>query len=392
MKYVFIEGSAGVSGDMLLGALLDLGVPAKEFKKAMARLKLPVAIGVHRVQRGAMNGLKVDVRLTKAETQARTYADVESLVRKSPFSAPVKERSLAVFKALFKAEAKVHGRPFREAHLHEAGADDALVDVVGACFLLERLDIGKVLASALNVGSGWVKSAHGALPVPPPAVAELLKGIPVYSAWADQEMVTPTGAALLSVLVERFIPVPELCYERVGYGAGSRDLPGFSNILRVFFGRAEKLKASAPLYIIETNIDDASPQLLAAFVDKALELGALDATLTPVVMKKGRLASKLTLLAELDKIEELIAGVFRETTSIGVRYFPVERRVLDRSLTTVKVAGEPVAVKISRFEGRTITVQPEFSDCRKAAKKKGLPVKEVQRRALEEYWEKTGRE
>jgi uncharacterized protein (TIGR00299 family) protein len=391
MKYIYLDGSAGASGDMLLGALLDLGVPVETFKKAMARLKLPVTIGVRRVQRGAMNGLKVDVRPTRTRSAARTYSDIEGLVKDSLFSARVKERSLAVFKALFKAEAKVHGRPFRDAHLHEAGADDALVDVVGACFLLEWLDIGKVLASALNVGSGWVKTSHGVLPVPPPAVAELLKGIPLYSAWADQEMVTPTGAALLSILVERFLPLPELCYERIGCGAGSRDLVGFSNILRAFFGSEEKLKAPTPLYIIETNIDDASPQLLAGFLEKALELGALDATLTPVVMKKGRLASKLTLLAGLDKIEGLITGIFRETTSIGVRYFPVERRVLDRSLTTIKVAGEPVAVKVSRFEGKTITVQPEFSDCRKAAKKKSLSVREVQRRALEEYWRKRGR-
>jgi hypothetical protein len=202
-------------------------------------------------------------------------------------------------------------------------------------------------------------------------------------------MVTPTGAALISTLADQFVSLPELCYERIGYGAGSRDLPGFSNILRVFYGRADRLPPSRRLYIIEANIDDASPQLLAAFLDKALELGAQDATLTPVVMKKNRLASKLTLLAELGKIEDLIAGVFRETTSIGVRYFPVERRVLDRSLTKIRVAGEPVAVKVSRFEGRTVTAQPEFSDCQKAAKKKGLPLKEIQRRAVEEYWKKT---
>jgi hypothetical protein len=392
MKYVYIDGSAGASGDMLLAGLLDLGVPAAEFKKAVARLKLPVELSVRRVQRGGLSGLKVDVRLKIKKSPARKYADVEGVIKKSPFPAMVKEKSLAVFASLFKAEAKVHGRPFRDAHLHEAGADDALVDVLGCCFLLDRLGIKRILSSPLNVGSGWVETSHGVLPVPPPAVAELLKGIPVYSAWVDREMVTPTGAALISTLADQFVSLPELCYERIGYGAGSRDLPGFSNILRVFYGRAERLQPSRRLYIIEANIDDASPQLLAAFLDKALELGAQDATLTPVVMKKGRLASKLTLLAELGKIEDLIAGVFRETTSIGVRYFPVERRVLDRSLTKIRVAGEPVAIKVSRFEGRTVTAQPEFSDCQRAAKKKGLPLKEIQRRAVEEYWKKKGQE
>jgi hypothetical protein len=182
-----------------------------------------------------------------------------------------------------------------------------------------------------------------------------------------------------------------MCYERLGYGAGARDLPGFSNVLRAFGGRAETLRAEGRIYVIEANIDDASPQVLAAFLDKALELGALDAHLTPVVMKKGRLASKLTLLAEIDRIEGLIAGVFRETTSIGVRFFPVERRVLDRCSEVLKVAGQPVAVKVSRFEGRTVTVQPEFSDCQKAARKSGLALREIQRRALEEYWKKRGR-
>ena len=391
MNTVYIDGSAGASGDMLLGALLDLGYPAEEFQKAIARLKLPVRIRVRRVQRGAMNGLKVDVTLTRPETPGRKYADVERVIGRSPFSGQVKKKSLAVFCALFKAEAKVHGQSFRNTHLHEAGADDALVDVVGVCYLLERLGIEKVYSSALNVGSGWVQTSHGVLPVPPPAVAELLKGLPVYSAWAEAELVTPTGAALLSVLAERFLSFPQICYERLGYGAGARDLPGFSNVLRAFGGRVETHRPAGRVYIIEANVDDASPQVLAAFLDKALKLGALDAHLTPVVMKKGRLASKLTLLAEVDKMEGLIAGVFRETTSIGVRYFPVERRVLDRSSLALKVAGQPVAVKVSRFEGETVTVQPEFSDCQKAARKSGLALREVQRRALEEYWTKRGR-
>lgn len=385
MKYLYLDGSAGLSGDMLLGALLDLGVSPAAFKKDMARLKLPVTIRVRRVRRGALSGMKVDVAIRGKGSPARRFVDIAALVKRSGFPAPIRERALSVFNALFKAEAKVHGRAFKDAHLHEAGADDALVDIVGACHLLDILDIGRICSSPLNVGSGWIRTSHGVLPVPPPAVAELLKGAPIYSAWAEAELVTPTGAALIVALADSFTALPELCYERIGYGAGARDLPGFSNILRVFYGRGEALRPSKRLFVIEANIDDSSPQVLAAFLDTALEMGALDASLSPIVMKKGRLASQLTLLAEAGKIDDLIAGVFRETTSIGVRYFPVERRILDRARERVRAAGGTVAVKVSRLQGRVVTTQPEYSDCLRAARKSGLPLREVQRQAVEAY-------
>jgi len=388
MKYLYLDGSAGLSGDMILGALLDLGVSPSAFTKDMSRLKLPVEIRVRRVRRGALSGLKVDVEVRGKGSPPRRFEDIAALVKKSGFGAPIRERSLAVFSALFKAEAKVHGRAFNSTHLHEAGADDALVDIMGACHLLDVLGIRKVYVSPLNVGAGWVRSAHGVLPVPPPAVAELLKGAPIYSAWAETELVTPTGAALASVLAESFTPLPELCYDRIGYGAGARDLPGLPNILRAFCGREKAFRPEKRLFVIETHIDDSSPQVLAAFLDTALELGALDAALTPIVMKKGRLASKLTLLAEADRIEDLVAGVFRETTSIGVRYYPVERRVLDRAQTGTRVAGERIGVKVSRFQEATVSAQPEFSDCLRAARKSGLSLKEVQRLAAEQYWKR----
>ncbi len=392
MKFLYLDGSAGLSGDMILGALLDLGVPPAAFKKDMTRLRLPVEITAGRVRRGAMSGLKVNVEVRGKGSPPRRFKDIAALVGKSGFPSPVRDRALAVFNALFKAEAKVHGHAFKNTHLHEAGADDAMVDIVGACHLLDVLGIRKIHASPLNVGSGWVKTAHGILHVPPPAVAELLRGVPVYSAWAEAELVTPTGAALAVVLVDSFTALPEICYDRVGYGAGARNLPGFSNILRVFYGREAASRPGNRLFVIETHIDDSSPQVLAAFLDTALALGALDAALTPIVMKKGRLASKLTLLAEADRIDDLVAGVFRETTSIGVRYYPVERRVLDRAQSGVRVAGELVGIKVSRFQGGTVNAQPEYSDCLKAARKSGLSLKEVQRLATEQYWsQKTGR-
>ncbi|MBN2199957.1 MAG: nickel pincer cofactor biosynthesis protein LarC [Candidatus Aminicenantes bacterium] len=386
MHYLYLDGSAGLSGDMILGALLDLGVSPAAFKKDMARLRLPVEIRARRVRRGALGALKVDVHVRDKGSPARRFEDISALIKKSGFPAPIRERALAVFNALFKAEAKVHGHTFKNTHLHEAGADDALVDIVGACHLLDVLNIRKVYISPLNVGSGWVKAAHGVLPVPPPAVAELLKGAPVYAAWAETELVTPTGAALASVLAESFTALPELCYDRIGYGAGSRDIPGFSNVLRAFYGREDVFRPEKRLFVVEAHIDDSTPQVLAAFLDTALEQGALDAALTPIVMKKGRLATKLTLLAEADRIDDLVAGVFRETTSIGVRYYPVERRVLDRASSGVHVAGERIGIKVSRFRETPVNAQPEFSDCLRAARKSGRPLKEIQRLAAERYW------
>lgn len=388
MKYVYFDASSGLSGDMILGSLLDLGADPALFKKAMARLKLPVRIEVHEAERSHLRGLKVDVIVERKKPVTRTWADVEGIIGRSPFSPGVKADARKVFKRLFEAEARVHGRPFRSAHLHEAGADDALVDVLGFCWLTEALGIGAFYCSPLNVGEGFVRTSHGLLPVPPPAVAELLKNIPVYSAGAKEELVTPTGAAVVSTLVREFLPFPEITYGRIGCGAGSRDLPGLPNILRAFYGNIGDFEPRKKVFVIEATIDDSTPQLLAHFLELALKRGALDAFLTPVVMKKNRLATKLTLLAEVDKIDDLIEAVFRETSSIGVRFFPVERRVLERESRKVRVRGEEIGIKVSRLGGEAVNVQPEYTDCLKASERTSLPLKEISRLALREYYGK----
>jgi pyridinium-3,5-bisthiocarboxylic acid mononucleotide nickel chelatase len=389
MTYIYFDAKSGLSGDMILGALLDLGVPRAEFKARIAELKLPVRVTIKDVKRSHLRGLKVDVHVQGHGSHARTWKDISSFIKKTPFLRSVKERGLAVFENLFKAEAKVHGEPFDRVHLHEAGADDALADVLGSVWLLDRLGVGPVLCSPLNVGSGWVKTSHGVLPVPPPAVAELLKNVPVYSAHADAELVTPTGAAIVKTLVTKFVSFPELVYDRIGYGAGGRDLPGLPNILRAFLGDAAKFDPAKQVYLIEATVDDSTPQVLAAFLDRALELGALDVHLTPVVMKKNRLATKLTLLAALDKIDRLIDAVFRETSSIGVRYFPVERRALDRTVDKVRLLGETVGIKVATLGDETVHAQPEYDDCRALARKTGRPLKDIIRRALEAYAKKS---
>jgi uncharacterized protein (TIGR00299 family) protein len=388
MKYAYFDGSSGLSGDMILGALLDLGVEPARFKEKMAGLRLPVTIGVRRVRRCGLRALKVDVRVGKSRPAHRTFADVERLVLRSPLSPAVKDRTMAIFKRLFRAEAKVHGHAFRSTHLHEAGADDALIDIAGSAWLAETLDMGEFRCSPLNVGSGWVKTSHGVLPVPPPAVAELLTGVPVYSAWVESELVTPTGAAIVTTLAGSFTRFPELVYDRVGCGAGGRDFAQAPNVLRVFSGDVRHVRAERRVFVIEATMDDASPQLLAHFIETALAEGALDATLSPVVMKKNRLGTRLTLLAAIDKMDGLIEAVFRETTSIGVRYYPVERRVLARESQTVRVAGWPVGVKIGSIGGRAVNVQPEYEDCLRASRETRRPVKEIAQRAVGEYFRK----
>jgi hypothetical protein len=381
MRYVYFDASSGLSGDMILGALLDLGVSPALFKERLAGLRLPVAISVRRVRRGGFAAAKVDVAVKAAEGVARTYADVERVVRRARFAPAVKDRALVVFRRLFEAEAKVHGRRFKEAHLHEAGADDALVDVVGAAFLLEELGVTDVFCSPLNVGSGWVRTSHGLLPVPPPAVAELLKGAPVYSAWVESELVTPTGAAIVSALARKFIRLPELVYDRIGRGAGSKEFPEIPNILRAYSGPAERFEAAREVFVVEAAVDDASPQLLAHFVDRAFEEGALDATLTPVVMKKGRLGTKISLLAPAERMDALVEAVLKETTSIGVRFHPVGRRVLDREVRTVRVGGQRIGLKVATLAGRPVNVQPEYDDLVRAARKTKRPLKEIARLA-----------
>ncbi|MBD3414570.1 MAG: nickel pincer cofactor biosynthesis protein LarC [Candidatus Aminicenantes bacterium] len=384
MKYAYFDASSGVSGDMTLGALLDLGADTVLFQDQIASLNLPVEIKVKETQRASLRALKVDVSVNRTDHQSRKWADIEHIIQKSSFSDTVKQRASLIFKSLFQAEAKVHGRDFSSTHLHEAGADDAIVDILGTCLLAEQLNINEFYSSPLNLGSGFARSAHGTYPVPPPAVAELLKDIPVYSEHIQKELVTPTGAAIISSIVTDFNLFPELMYEKVGCGAGGRDFKRFPNILRIFYGETDAYSPKQRIYQIEVNIDDSNPQILAAFLDKALEKGALDVFMTPVVMKKNRMATKLTLLAEFNKIVPLTALVFEETSSIGLRYFPVRREILKRKRINVTVMNETISVKVAEFQGKPINFQPEFADCKKVADKKNLPLKKVMELAIKE--------
>ncbi len=378
MKYIYFDAFSGCSGDMILGALLDLGADVSKFQKDMQALALPVRISVREIRRATLRGLKVEVAVERDSPVHRKWEDVRKIIESSPFSRKVKERSLNIFRRLFEAESRVHGHAFEKTHLHEAGADDALVDIVGFGLLSEMLDVGIFHASPLNLGGGWIKASHGVLPVPAPAVSELLKDIPTYSAHVQKELVTPTGAAILAEVVEEFSTLPELKYQRVGWGAGGHDLPDFPNLLRVFYGEADALKAKGQVYQIEANIDDSTPQVLAEFLGRALQAGALDVFLTPIVMKKNRLGSKISILSESRSLDRLIRLLFQETSSIGVRFFPVARRVLPRHFREVSVEGEIIKVKVAELDGMPVNIQPEYDDCRRAARRLKMPLKHVE--------------
>ncbi len=376
MKYIYFDCSSGASGDMILASLLSLGIPVEEFQQAMQRLKLPVEIKVSRGKAQGLVGTRVEV-ITSGQSSPRNFEEVRKVINRSRLEAEIKAKAIQIFRRLFQAESRVHGTGFVRTHLHEAAADDALVDITGSCWLLQRLEVDRVYFSPVNLGSGFIKTSHGLLPVPAPAVAELMKGYPVYRSGEQTELLTPTGAAILTTLGECWTEWPQLTYDQVGYGLGQKELQLQPNVLRSFYGELNSSKLPAAVFQLEATIDDSSPQVLGYFLDKALNSGALEAYLTPVVMKKSRLGTKLTVLVEADKIDTLIETVFRETTTIGIRYFPVARRILQRTITEVKLGSHRIRIKEAFLGKERINIQPEYEDCRRAAEALNLPLKKV---------------
>lgn len=378
-RILHFQPTAGVSGDMILAALLDLGVNPQEFKAAIAELNLKIKIKISEVKRANLRGRRVEVILPeKKRCQARKWKDIEALINSSPYTPTIKEKALTIFQTLFKAEAKVHGQRFEDIHLHEVSADDALVDIIGTCWLLEKIKAEIITSSPINLGSGWVKTAHGHLPVPPPAVSEILKAKPVYSFGPEAELTTPTGAAIIVSLASQFLIFPEIIVNQIGYGAGHYDFPEFPNLLRVYLGETFDGQKTCPIYEISTNLDDLTPQAIAHACEKLFEAGALDVFQTPILMKKGRLATQLTVLAEADKMDKVIDILFKETTTLGLRYHPVERQVLERRIEILEVEGVRVPLKIAAWRGKIIQIQPEYEACRCLAEKKGLPLRKIQ--------------
>ncbi|WP_182525206.1 nickel pincer cofactor biosynthesis protein LarC [Nocardioides dongkuii] len=375
---LWVDASSGASGDMLLGALLGAGVPLEVLQSAVDAVSPePVALAVEQVTRGGLAATRCHVDVPESH-QHRTWREVSALLAAAPLDDAVRTLAERVFARLATAEGAVHGVPPEDVHFHEVGALDAIADVVGVAAGLVHLDAASVVVSPVAVGSGSVRAAHGVLPVPPPAVAELLRGVPSYAGPEGapaMELCTPTGAALLTTVATAWGPQPLMVTREVGVGAGGRDPEGHANVLRLLVGAAEG--ATTEELVIEANVDDLDPRLWPAVLDALLAAGAADAWLTPILMKKGRPAHTLHVLVVPSRAAAVRDVVFRETTTIGLREHLVTKRALAREMVTVTIAGQAVAVKVARHDGRVVTAQPEYDDVARAAAALGRPVGDV---------------
>jgi uncharacterized protein (TIGR00299 family) protein len=386
MRTIYFDCFAGASGDMILGALVDAGVNPEQLQQQIRLLGVSgYSIDFEKVDRSGISATYARVR-TAHEHAHRHLSDILQIIYGSSLPDSVKERAARIFSRLAEAEARVHNQPIEKVHFHEVGALDAIIDVVGAAIGFELLEAERFVCSPLHVGSGTVDMDHGRFPVPPPAVAELLKGAPFYSSDIQGELLTPTGAAILSTVCNSFGPVPKMKLEQTGYGAGTRQYEKFPNVLRVLVGDDEAtVAADEQLLMIETNMDDISPQILGHVMDRALTLGALDCYFTAIQMKKNRPGVLLSVLCKTEDRERFMQMLFAETTTLGVRSYEVERRALQRSVVRVETRYGPIDVKVAQLNGHIIKDMPEFDQCRQAALKAGVPLREVEDAARASY-------
>jgi pyridinium-3,5-bisthiocarboxylic acid mononucleotide nickel chelatase len=380
MRLAYFDCFSGISGDMTLGALVDAGCDLEVLRSGLAALQLPGwTISSEKVWKNGMAASYVKIA-TEDQSKHRSLSAILEILDKSKLSAGVRQRATAIFKTLGEAEASVHNVALEKIHFHEVGAVDAIVDVVGASVGFEVLGIEKFTCSALNVGGGTAKMAHGVLPVPAPATAKLLQGKPTYSNGVQQELVTPTGAAIVATLCAQFGPQPLMSVSAIGYGAGTADLEGQPNVVRIMIGESVEKTVTGfdeEIAVIEANLDDMNPQIYGYFLEKAFAAGALDVYTTPVQMKKNRPGTLLTVLCKPTDSQTLIALVFAETTTFGVRTSAAQRRALPREWVTVHTQFGDVRMKVARLNGRIRQAAPEFEDCRILAEEKHVPLHQV---------------
>jgi uncharacterized protein (TIGR00299 family) protein len=379
MKTLYFDCFAGASGDMILGALVAAGVHAQELKNQLSLLGVSgYAIDFETVNRSGISATYAHVQ-TAHEHAHRHLADILKIIYDSRLSDGVKERAAKIFSRLAEAEARVHNEPIEKIHFHEVGALDAIIDVVGAAICFDLLGIEHFVSSAFHVGSGMVDMDHGRFPVPPPAVTELLKGAPFYSTEVKGELLTPTGAAIITTVCSEFGALPHLKLEQTGYGAGTREYEKFPNVLRVLIGEtADAGRHDAKLWMLETNVDDMSPQVFGHVMERAFELGALDCYFTPIQMKKNRPGVLLSVLCGEPERETMLDLLFSETTTLGIRSYEVERRALERRTVRVETQYGPIDVKVAQLNGHIVKEMPEYEQCRQAARDANVPLRIVE--------------
>ncbi len=364
----YIDIISGISGDMLLGALIDAGYSIDKLRKELDKLGIEYEIKAKKEKDGPISATSVYIH--SEERKIRRLKDIIKIIDDSQLEEDIKEKSKEIFKKIAGAEAKIHGIDIEKVIFHEIGAVDTIIDVVGSLIALKELGIKKVYSSPVLLGRGKIKSEHGILPVPAPATIELLKNKPVIFTTTPTEITTPTGAALLSLAEFSY---PEMEIKKVGYGKGKKKLD-FPNILRIVIGKEMN---EGELYIIETNIDDMNPEFYPYIIDKLLKSGAMDVFILPVVMKKGRVGNLLKVLSSPKKLEEIKKILFEETTTFGIRYYRVRREILERKTVQIKTKYGNVRVKIGYYNGKIVSVSPEYEDCKKLAMEKGVAIKEI---------------
>jgi uncharacterized protein (TIGR00299 family) protein len=403
VKILYFDCFSGISGDMTLGALLDAGLPLAELKNALGSLALPgVHVHANRVLRAGVSATKFEVHAhdhgstdhhhddaaghhSHGDHQHRSLPEIFGLIDKASLSAAARDRAKALFQRLAEAEAAIHQMPVDAVHLHEVGALDSIIDIVGTVFALEWTGADRIVCSPLNVGGGMVRSAHGLFPVPAPATVKLLGAAPVYGGMPQSELVTPTGALIASSYAESFGPMPAMSVDRVGYGAGDRDDPTTPNVLRVFVGRAADRPTAGRVSVVECEIDDMNPQIFGVVMDRLYAAGALEVFYVPVQMKKNRPGTLLTVISRPELRGSITDVIFRETTTIGLRYCDMDRECLAREIVSVETPLGTARIKVARRDGRVLNATPEFEDCARLAAANGLPVKEVQALVMRAY-------
>uniref|UniRef100_A0A7C3WIQ6 Putative nickel insertion protein n=1 Tax=Desulfobacca acetoxidans TaxID=60893 RepID=A0A7C3WIQ6_9BACT len=379
-RWAYFDCFSGLSGDMTLGAMLDLGLEAADLEGILNSLEIGrLRLEVREASKEHLRGVKVGFHL-EASPKVRTYAQIRTLLETSPLPERTRNLSLAMFRLLGEVEARIHGQPLETVHFHELGATDTILDVVGVAFGVEQLGITRVFVSPIPLGWGMIAGAHGRLPNPAPAALELLKGLPIYGTDLPGELVTPTGAAILRALEAEGELCPPLRLQRVGYGAGSLDLPGHPNLLRLYLG--EPLTARPGLrekvLLCETHLDDMIPELYEPLMERLFAAGALDVALAAIQMKKNRPGVRVTVISPLAARESILETLFRHSTTLGVRLLEVERVAARRWEDTVATPYGPLRVKVMEYAGHR-RFMPEYEDCRRLAEKHGLPLLEIYR-------------
>jgi uncharacterized protein (TIGR00299 family) protein len=399
MKTLFFDCFAGASGNMILGALVALGVTREKLVDEIKLLDISeFEIEFSQVTRSGISAVYADVKVPHEDAHRHLHT-IEKIINESRLPDKIKERAIAIFTNLAKAEAKIHGIEINKVHFHEVGAMDAIIDVVGACIGFEMLGIEKFACSKIHVGSGFANMAHGKFPIPPPAVAELLQNAPVYSTEIEGELMTPTGAAIIATVCDEFGALPEMRIEKTAYGAGTREYQGFPNVLRLILGETEaearalaraefspneqRATNNEQLVLIETNIDDLSPQILGFVMERAFELGSLDCWFTQIQMKKNRPATMISILCEQEKKEVLGAMLYTETTTLGIRVREIERDCLPREVVKVETEFGAVDVKIARYNGKIVNAKPEYEQVREIALRSNVSFQEIEKKILE---------